>query len=589
MILPCADKNALPKWKSVKISPTYLSTNLMAPLRIPPADTVARSYIISDGLASCHNCPQPTWSTFVNHYGGIGGLPFLDKTRRKKEDLLVSRSHRHYLSSAAKMIHGTVQPKYITPFIKSKLRQHDETIPTMPTSKEHEMMREKNELIKELPEFCFISKNDLFPKSQTEYEGRRKQVNSHKHLGQRTLEELKKLAEQRFTSLYHENFPLPPQPMKSKPACRVQSSSRRKRHSPLTSSKSNTNTAINRGLWPCWPAGNNYIISNVTGQIVEKRDVVSLDDTRDCRCIKNSTVNEKNADNLPKRNGVMSDNSSKKLQRPRTPRRKHVRPKSPCMKHRNYTNRLNQIVEDTARPKQIALDSKKAEWGWYTGQHLDFLQGVEPVVGATSVAIETDDVQSVSSHTYDNQLRSEENDGSDQENDIDTEERMDSCEGHCKRNAKIRFDMQSTVSSTSIPTSPKQNIHDPFSISLDLERAVGTCADLLKSVSVRRAMPPKTNCKSCCEKLIQNARISKRQNDSTLAERYGLHLGKGGAKSNSAENYNERMKERLGPRFKTIIMKQHHQQHDASVPDLRDFRPTFRKSHWLGYHTSVFR
>ncbi|CAK8683285.1 unnamed protein product [Clavelina lepadiformis] len=38
-----------------------------------------------------------------------------------------------------------------------------------------------------------------------------------------------------------------------------------------------------KGLWPSWPAGNNYIVSNVTGQIVEKRDVRSLDDLRDYR------------------------------------------------------------------------------------------------------------------------------------------------------------------------------------------------------------------------------------------------------------------------------------------------------------------
>lgn len=44
------------------------------------------------------------------------------------------------------------------------------------------------------------------------------------------------------------------------------------------------------GLWPCWPAGNNYIVSNVTGQIVEKRDVISLDDWRDYRTYKMAPV-----------------------------------------------------------------------------------------------------------------------------------------------------------------------------------------------------------------------------------------------------------------------------------------------------------
>lgn len=47
------------------------------------------------------------------------------------------------------------------------------------------------------------------------------------------------------------------------------------------------------GLWPCWPVGSNYIVSNVTGQIIEKRDVLSLDDKRDYRRYKLSLLQTK--------------------------------------------------------------------------------------------------------------------------------------------------------------------------------------------------------------------------------------------------------------------------------------------------------
>jgi len=45
-------------------------------------------------------------------------------------------------------------------------------------------------------------------------------------------------------------------------------------------------SVVLEGLWPCWPAGNTHIISDITGQIVEKRDIRSLDDLKDYRIYK---------------------------------------------------------------------------------------------------------------------------------------------------------------------------------------------------------------------------------------------------------------------------------------------------------------
>jgi len=544
---------------TVKISPTYQSTDLMAPLRVPPADTVASKYIITDGIRSWNSCPNPSWSTHIDDYGGIGGLSYLAKKRERREDILVPRSHRHFLSSPAKMIHDKVQPKNITPFIKSKLRQHDEMITDTNKPKQYDLMKEENQLKKEVPQFCFISKNALFPKSELEYEkGRR-----HKYLNKRTLEELEKLIKGRNYSSYQLDFPLPPTtPSKSKQQLIHQQFSTNKEKATV-SPKALPSENIIKGLWPCWPAGGTHLISNLTGQIVEKRDVVSLDDKRDCR-IQNQSGSAKDAMESAKLPISM------KLSRPKTPRRILSRPKSPYFKHKNYIDRINKLVEETARRKHIELDSDKTQWTWYTGQNLGFLQQADEKEHDEDVEMDSDDEVEMDSVL----------DGGCEANKDSEVMSLKSSSHHAIESflekAKVQFQNSSDqLSKEKLPRMPRTT--DPFSISLELDSAVGTITDLYNSVSARqvKAQHEMKGYKPFKFKSMYLPNLTDQNNEPTM-------------------NFEDEIdpieiNERLGPHFKSTVVRKHQQQHSCLVPDLRDFRPTIRKSHWLGHHTSVFR
>uniref|UniRef100_H2YZF7 Uncharacterized protein n=1 Tax=Ciona savignyi TaxID=51511 RepID=H2YZF7_CIOSA len=269
--LVCGNVEPLPSWNLHKISPTYLSTHLVTPLQIPFRDTVPRSRIIAEGTS--RRFPRLEWGCFQSDYGGIGKLPLLGKARQQNcRELPVSRSHRHYLSSCSKMLHGVVQPSKITSLLKSKLRQNDEFILSPNLCVNIALMKEDNHFYQEPCYSSHKSINAMFPRSRAEHTmaplpGELRQTTP---LCDTTRQGLAGVVHRRYkVTSYANEFqaPNPPSTCQVKGDCIDKDSSleRKSTFKPLQ----DHNHKIT-GLWPCWPAGNNDIVCEVTGKIVEK-------------------------------------------------------------------------------------------------------------------------------------------------------------------------------------------------------------------------------------------------------------------------------------------------------------------------------
>nr|XP_026693285.1 uncharacterized protein LOC100179794 isoform X2 [Ciona intestinalis] len=277
--LICGNVEQLPTWNRHKISPTYISTNLITPLQLPFRDTVARSRIIAEGTS--RRFPRFEWGSFQTDYGGIGKLPMLGKIRQQNHrELPLPRSHRHYLSSCGKMIHGVVQPSKITSLLRSKLRQNDEFILSPNLCINIALMKEDNHFYQEPCYSSHSSKNDMFPRSRAEHAipPLPNELRQSTPLCDTTRQGLAGVVHRRYkVSSYANDFRTPSPSSKNEKT--QKQTPETKMTCPLNQPKGHDHKVT--GLWPCWPAGNNYIICDVTGQIVEKRDVVSLDDKRD--------------------------------------------------------------------------------------------------------------------------------------------------------------------------------------------------------------------------------------------------------------------------------------------------------------------
>lgn len=287
-----------------------------------------------------------------------------------------------------------------------------------------------------------------------------------------------------------------------------------------------------------------------------------------------------------------------KLIRPKTPRKLLTRPKTPYYKHKNYINRLNQLVEETARRKLVQLDTDKTQWTWYTGQNLGFLQQQQAAQlkpsqekdenlekGYDTELMETESEESESNCSEKSLMESVEEEGEGEEIGALSRKRNSNhaIKSFVKR-AKVNFDVADQESEEKICSVPSRG-NDPFGISLDLDRAVGTLTDLYNSLSARETIEQE-EIKKCRVFKFKNVNLPK-LSDEPMKPFDGEEM------MHIAEESDPLCKistsERLGPRFKSRIVREHQKQHISLVPDLRDLRPTVRKSHWLGYHTSVFR
>lgn len=285
-----------------EFSPTYLSTNLLSPLRSPYRETVPKTNIISGGTYS--NRAREDWGAFASDYGGIGNnrigcdLPAPSKT------LDFPRSHRHFISGLSKVIHNKVHPHAITSLLRSNCHQHDQFIEEPCSIKNFGKMREENKFVQEPTYSSHICRTAMFPLSTLEeyevFQLQQPNLVPRPPLCEKTTREVSGVIRRRYKSTsYERDYESPHNAGSNHDTPEIETN--RKREKKLKPSftqpcripkklRDLAKKALGFESWPCWPAGNRYIISTVTGQIVEKRDILSLDDLRDFRFLRRKSI-----------------------------------------------------------------------------------------------------------------------------------------------------------------------------------------------------------------------------------------------------------------------------------------------------------
>ncbi|XP_039253700.1 uncharacterized protein LOC120330821 [Styela clava] len=295
-----------------QFSPTYLSTNLLSPLRSPYRETVPMTNIIFGG--TCSNRVREDWGAYAGDYGGIGQHTVCKYVPMPPKKLDFPRSHRHYISGLSKVIHSVVQPHSITTLLRSNCRQNDQFIDPPVSMKEIGKMKEDSDFVQEPSYSSHICRTAMFPLSTLEeyevFQMNESTLSPRPPLCENTSREVSKVIRNRYKlTSYEKDYESPHKTGYNKTE-KPEQIEKVNSEPPLTQPcripktlKALAKKVLGLGSWPCWPAGNRYIISTVTGQIVEKRDILSLDDLRDFRllrkkCLESEELEEKKTNKI---------------------------------------------------------------------------------------------------------------------------------------------------------------------------------------------------------------------------------------------------------------------------------------------------